>query len=600
MQQNGNNMDNKLKQVETQSLPDLSRQDKHWQEMKKMLQPQLTPTPPKPPRSILRFIVAASIIAVVAFLGYKLNHKQKKNQSREETIAVKSVKENIKSIINLKDSIPAKDMLSETKGTLYQNIAKPIKMITTAAAFPRISSKKVDEYKKETGIVLEPIDIKPAEPAEPEAPKATLASFFSQLEKPAQEFVIDNTRDTVINGKDGTALLIPANTFNTNGKVTIVLKEYYSYQDIITNKLCTTSDGKQLVTGGMIHISAMADGKEIDMQPSKNIRWFVPDTSSTNMKGMQLFTGIENRNWQLTYSSTLMNMQGDTLKHEERYDGLNWVPQRRNFQNDFFVTMVKVLDLRDLPYKVRYTKKGTIAKFNVGYNPKVDKDSLKKILADKYYYDKVVIKEQRLKGADEVGDSVWVEKSTAKRFKLPYKDSIVNNNYYYWSRTGFKFRTGQSTTYRTYDLNPKKRNRPLMDTLKNENPLQDNFNATLNNRFSVDISSMGWINCDRFYNDTRPKMPLYVDLKDNAEKYYTVLVFDKLKSMMTGSVAGNKVMFSNLPEGETAKVISVGIKDGKPISAMETVQVAKNAITSLKFEETTPAEFKQQAASMDK
>jgi hypothetical protein len=73
-----------------------------------------------------------------------------------------------------------------------------------------------------------------------------------------------------------------------------------------------------------------------------------------------------------------------------------------------------------------------------------------------------------------------------------------------------------------------------------------------------------------------------------------------MKSLMNGYVSGNKVIFSNVPEGESAKIISVSIKDGKPVAAMQPVQLSRKTFEGLKFEEITTSEFKQKAGEMDK
>jgi hypothetical protein len=122
---------------------------------------------------------------------------------------------------------------------------------------------------------------------------------------------------------------------------------------------------------------------------------------------------------------------------------------------------------------------------------------------------------------------------------------------------------------------------------------------SLAKRFSVDIRSLGWINCDRFYNNNNPRIDYYVDLKDTATNYYTLLVFDNIRSMIQGRAYGNKVIFSAMPEGESAKVISIGIQNGKTVAAMETVKLSRTTLTGLKFEETNPPVFRQQAASLD-
>jgi len=82
--------------------------------------------------------------------------------------------------------------------------------------------------------------------------KKALQDFFADLEKESQSFVVSNKIDTVIRGKSGTVLFIPAHAFRTDEVVTITMKEFYSYEDIITNRLTTCSDNKLLVTGSLV------------------------------------------------------------------------------------------------------------------------------------------------------------------------------------------------------------------------------------------------------------------------------------------------------------------------------------------------------------
>ena len=113
-------------------------------------------------------------------------------------------------------------------------------------------------------------------------------------------------------------------------------------------------------------------------------------------------------------------------------------------------------------------------------------------------------------------------------------------------------------------------------------------------RFGVNIRQLGWINCDRFYNDPRPKTELIVDLGDNAGHYNTLLVFDKFTSIMRpSSTQGNLVKFFNLPMDESAKIVSIGIKNGSAVTAMEQVTISKKHVIEMTFDEISPSAFRQ-------
>ena len=66
---------------------------------------------------------------------------------------------------------------------------------------------------------------------------------------------------------DFTAGYIPPNAFNTDCKeITIELKEFFTPSAILLAGLTTTSGNKMLRTGGMIHIMAYCNGKEIPLK----------------------------------------------------------------------------------------------------------------------------------------------------------------------------------------------------------------------------------------------------------------------------------------------------------------------------------------------
>jgi hypothetical protein len=337
----------------------------------------------------------------------------------------------------------------------------------------------------------------------------------------------------------------------------------------------------------MIHIQAFADGKEIRINPGMSIRWFIPDTSQ-RMNGMELFTGtVENKQMlHVRYQSR------DTMDVSGKLEFINWVPEKQSFSNGYLQTSVKVLDLKDNPYHTRETKKGVIGKFHISNDPKISRKELQQELKDKYGYYKVKLrnwgddrhrvslsrKASPISGDDysvsyeDVGDSAWISSKLAARYKLKATDSI---------------------TYTT--------NAVLISqgSYVKKSFANVNLNA-LSSRFSVDVRTLGWINCDRFYKSNEPKMDYFVNVGDTAANYYSVLVFEKMKSMIMGYPSGNRVVFPNLPKGIKAKVMCVGIRDGKTVAAVAALPAGGNSIDQLKFEDISPASFREQAAMIDK
>ena len=120
-----------------------------------------------------------------------------------------------------------------------------------------------------------------------------------------------------------------------------------------------------------------------------------------------------------------------------------------------------------------------------------------------------------------------------------------------------------------------------------------NLHEQMKNRTGVDIYELGWINCDRFLNDPRPRYELAVELADAARDYVTAIVFTKRKAILFGQRAlHNRVHFANLPAGEEITIISFGIQHEQlVISSLKTI-AGKNNISLPPYEAAPDNELK--------
>lgn len=140
---------------------------------------------------------------------------------------------------------------------------------------------------------------------------STITDLFLRLAPKEQLFTIDNSSGAVIVGKQGTKLQFSPNSFvESNGKlisgpVEVTLREFYSPSAMIFGNLNTiTTDGKQLVTAGMLEVRAKSRGKYININPE------IPYTVSFNPKmvtdKMLLFYGKpDKRTQQITWQEAL-------------------------------------------------------------------------------------------------------------------------------------------------------------------------------------------------------------------------------------------------------------------------------------------------------
>lgn len=90
--------------------------------------------------------------------------------------------------------------------------------------------------------------------------------------KKPQIFTFPANRNIEFTAAEGTKIKIPANSLVYEngsaplGEITIAITEYYSMNDIIQNKLTTSSNGELLVSAGMINIEASRNEKGLQLK----------------------------------------------------------------------------------------------------------------------------------------------------------------------------------------------------------------------------------------------------------------------------------------------------------------------------------------------
>jgi TonB family protein len=132
--------------------------------------------------------------------------------------------------------------------------------------------------------------------------KPTSISYFEDtecgglktfVEPNIQRFKVDANKGKTIEGEQGTLVIIPPKAFvdeqgiNINGTVDFELVEALTLEDMILYNLTTTSNGKQLETGGMFYMNATQNGKVIKV--NQNAPIYTETPTEEIKKGMLAF-----------------------------------------------------------------------------------------------------------------------------------------------------------------------------------------------------------------------------------------------------------------------------------------------------------------------
>lgn len=385
---------------------------------------------------------------------------------------------------------------------------------------------------------------------------AALAQWLDSAKKKATPFIIDNDRDTLLLTVGGSAFFIPALSFPARGPVLLQIREFYSPEEMLIERLHTRSDGQLLETGGMVHIAAFQDGQPVPLQPGRSIRWFIKQQD--DLQNMQLFKG-------LVAPKVAANWVGEVS---------NWKPSEISVRANPLSLTVNAIDFRLEPSRIRYGKK-TRATVFIARSTKVENDVLRdSVLIRHPQIDRLKIRRMgkrkinhaRMSASSSgekrspfyslrsIGDTVRMTMEDAIRYRLPAIDTflLIGRNYQIRSSAG------------TYPAN-------LLEQMKN--------------RMAVDILELGWINCDRFYNDPRPRVEVVVVLPASAADYVTAIVFRERKTILYGQrIRGNQVHFGPIPVGEKINIISFGVGSSQLLLTSSQTVVEKNYIHLPPFE----------------
>jgi hypothetical protein len=111
---------------------------------------------------------------------------------------------------------------------------------------------------------------------------------------PTHSFILDGSRDTVIETPAGIVFAIPAGCFLEDGKavlgpVTLEVREALDPASIMKAGLSTRSGDQLLETGGMFFVNALRGGKTLTIDATKGIYTEIP--TDTVRPGMALYTG---------------------------------------------------------------------------------------------------------------------------------------------------------------------------------------------------------------------------------------------------------------------------------------------------------------------
>ena len=423
---------------------------------------------------------------------------------------------------------------------------------------------------------------------------ATIPPF----QKPAQYFYISPDKDTTIICKEGTQLTFIANSFivqatehipSDNIKITIT--EFYQISDMVLANLTTKSHDDIIETGGMLHITATSNNKTCILQKGKTIQIGFPYTQQQDH--MQLFTG----HW--------------------IHNHINWTPV------DSMITKQSLIP-PSLTIKKTTTPTSKCSK-------EIESTPAQKIT---YPYSAIA---QKLEGTVIV-EFLIDEYGNATNISIPRAvHPILDKAAYYIVSTRPKWNLEKPTTtpircrvpilFQLNDIHmdgatinlAKQFEEKIMDitvvygTLNSailDTNIQVQFEKKTNDQnlhqthlesihqYLFSTNQLGWINCDRFFYDPRPKIQYIVQTNKNEETQIKA-VFHSFKSIVGGYPDGDKCIFKNVPLGEKVTIVALKKVNNQILLAIQETTFKPTFAVDLHYTPITMARLEKELEKLN-
>lgn len=412
--------------------------------------------------------------------------------------------------------------------------------------------------------------------------------------KPSEIFTINSQKDTTLICKEGTKLVVKANSFvdaNNNlieGNVDIAITEYYKLSDMLLANLTTTCNSKQLETGGMLFIEAKKGRNDLELKENSNIE--IAFSTQNKKEGMQLFSGErkdEIINWQLLKPQ-------DTIVKKKTETEDSVVPFSLVEEPPLFPDCENI----DKSQQKKCTSQGINDFVQKNFNRQVAEDlGLKgrqriSVIFRINQDGDVVDIESRASDPELEKEAERVMKLLPKMKPGKQRGKVVTVPY----SLPLVFQLGGVVT----ELNNKIRDTEYIKKLENKLKGKDSTKVTVveMNSYVLRASKLQWINCDRFIK-SKEFIKYKIKMKNSRGLIRVTMVFKSINSVMPSWRFGETFDFKEVPNGEDVVLIAIKKHNGKLYFDIVETKIEANPNLEFDFQEVNLEEMKSELKKLD-
>lgn len=411
--------------------------------------------------------------------------------------------------------------------------------------------------------------------------------YNKQRFKNTEHFVFANNKGFTYKGKGGTVLVFSPNVFDCKAQDSVKLEvcEFTDITSMVQANLGTLSNDKLLESNGMVYCKAYSGNKEIELKKGKSFKCMF---NKPKLNDFKLFEGEDVEgivNWKkpinqtVTENKTVKTIKISKIENSKKEaltictygtpndisDIENYITFSENPSNHFISYFIDDYDISysDLiPFDPDESIMLNFTLTAAGRLKYIDSDSpIKSKIKSKLigYFQKMPVMNGYTNpetGAKEdmpiyvalCPNKSLKEKLGADAGNMSKINQTIADKELLKKERQLEFEKEQAAEAERFRKEQEllNRNRDFSEKINEATKIV--FNAT----------EMGWINCDRFYNDTREKVILSFDGLDQYMSFNIQIVFTKIKSIyaLNGDNLANKI-----PIDEPIKIVFVGMKN---------------------------------------
>lgn len=432
-----------------------------------------------------------------------------------------------------------------------------------------------------------------------------LAKLLKKTTTTSQFFTIDNTKETIIQAKNGTLLSIPSDCFIQTdttaiftGKVHIELKEILSTPELVLSNIPTISPYGMLVGDGVLylHASEKSTGKPLKMGERKNIYVEMPTENRDARMWVCYgqFNHQGNINWTASTQPTsdLIAIPLPYLDFEDKYlkSTLHAELNNAKYENTFIAT-------REFEHRVAHMQANAAIyqehlELIVSHYLDNVHSNLFHVDYQLYQYFKSLIAEANSAETNEV----TALKRITQTFRQYYHQKLTQPV----NLTPYGLNLGEDNAFaalRSYGMSTKKANSLLLinntrNALIKERMDNKQKQTSKSTNYSFLINQTGWITLDKYEQHNKPKRQLAIQLNNSKAKTIPsaiYLVFKDFKTIVPASYKAkqDQYLFRGLPLGEEGHLVAIGYKNRQPYIHTKEIVVGQNYLETLTMRPTT-------------